>query len=66
VGVLKDNTPGEGEENFLTLNFPKQCPLVLLLEVYLRQGKALGSEKDKALERAGLCFGQRREVVQRH
>lgn len=44
--MLKDNTPKGGEENFLTLNAPKQCPLVHLAKVYLRQGKALGSEKD--------------------
>jgi hypothetical protein len=44
--VLKDNTPEGGEENFLALNVPEQCPLVLVVKVYLRQGKALGSEKD--------------------
>jgi hypothetical protein len=35
--------------------------LVLLVNVYLRKGKALGSEKGKGLG-CGLCYEQRREV----
>jgi hypothetical protein len=31
--------------NSPVFNIPRQCPLVLLLEVYLREGKAPGSEK---------------------
>jgi hypothetical protein len=38
---------------------PRQCPLVLLVEVRLREGKALGSEKGKALG-SGLCYEQRK------
>jgi hypothetical protein len=33
-----------GEKHFLGLKVPRQCPLVLLVEVCLRGGNALGSE----------------------
>jgi hypothetical protein len=35
----------EGNFLFPVLKVPNQCPLVLLLEVRLREGKALESEK---------------------
>jgi hypothetical protein len=40
---------GEQETLFLSLvlKVPKQCPLVLLVEVLLREGEYLGSEKIK-------------------
>jgi hypothetical protein len=36
---------------------PRQCLLVLVVEVRLREGKALGSEKGKGLG-CGVCFEQ--------
>jgi hypothetical protein len=45
--------------NFRALKVPRQCPLVLLVEVHLREGKALGSEKAKVLE-SGLCEARRK------
>jgi hypothetical protein len=32
------------------LKVPRQCPLVLLVEVRLREGKAFGSEEGEGLE----------------
>jgi hypothetical protein len=42
------------------LKVPRQCPLVLLIEVSLREAKTLGSEKGNELE-YGFCYEQRRE-----
>jgi hypothetical protein len=42
----------------------RQCPLVLLVEVSLKVGKALENEKDKGLG-CGLCHEQRTEAEQR-
>jgi hypothetical protein len=42
-------------------NVPRHCALVRLVEVRLREGKALGSEKGKGLE-SGLCCYYGREV----
>jgi hypothetical protein len=42
---------------------PRQCLLVLLAKVCLKEGKALGSEKGKA-SGSELCCEQRREVEQ--
>jgi hypothetical protein len=39
----------EGGNDLPTLEVPRQCPLVLLAEVRLREGKAIGSEEGKAL-----------------
>jgi hypothetical protein len=36
---------------------PRQCPLVHLEEVGLKEGKTLGSEGGKALG-SGLCYGR--------
>jgi hypothetical protein len=46
-------------EMFPGLKFPRQCPLVLLIKVGLREGKAFGSEKGKGVG-WGLCYEQRR------
>jgi hypothetical protein len=45
------------------LKVPRQCLLVLLVEICLKEGKALGSEEGKGLK-CGLCYEQRREVEQ--
>jgi hypothetical protein len=45
-GVLEDNT-FYGLTDFFHLKVPVQCPLVLLLEGHLREGKALGNEEGK-------------------
>jgi hypothetical protein len=42
------------------LKIPRQCPLVLLVEENLRQGKALGSVKGKGFG-CRLCYEHRRE-----
>jgi hypothetical protein len=42
------------------LNVPRQCPLVLI-EVLLREGEALGSAEGKELG-SEFCYEQRREV----
>jgi hypothetical protein len=42
------------------LKVSRQCPLVLLIEEKLREGKTLGSEKGKVLG-SGLPCEQRRE-----
>jgi hypothetical protein len=39
----------EGGNNLPTLKVSTQCPLVLLVEVRLREGKVLGREEGKAL-----------------
>jgi hypothetical protein len=45
--VLSDTTFGGGKKHFApVLKVPRQCPFVLLVEVLLREGEALGSEKD--------------------
>jgi hypothetical protein len=48
---------GGGHKNCLDLKVPRQCPLVLLIEVRLRKGKALGSERGKMLG-CGLHYEQ--------
>jgi hypothetical protein len=50
-----------GQKHFTALKVPRQCPLVLLVGVGLRKGKALGSEKGKMLG-CGLSCDQRKEV----
>jgi hypothetical protein len=40
---------------------PRQCPLVLLVKVNLRQAKALGSEEGEGLG-SGFFYEQMREV----
>jgi hypothetical protein len=39
------------EKRFPALKVPRQCPLGLLVEVRLREGKALGSEEGKRLRK---------------
>jgi hypothetical protein len=51
---------GVEAEHFPVFKAPRQCPLVLLVEEYLREGKALGSEKGKVLG-SGHCYEQSRE-----
>jgi hypothetical protein len=48
--------------NSQALKVPRQCPFVLLVEIRLRDGKALGSEKGKGL---GSGFVIRREEKRR-
>jgi hypothetical protein len=38
---------GLRQKVFPALKVPRQCPFVLLVEVRLKEGKALGSEKGK-------------------
>jgi hypothetical protein len=45
----------------LVLKVPRQCPFVLLVEIRLRKGKGLRSEKVNVSGR-GLCYEQNREV----
>jgi hypothetical protein len=42
---------GRGQKHFFppALKAPRQCPLVLLVEIRLRKGKALGREEGKGL-----------------
>jgi hypothetical protein len=47
--VLERERKWEGQKMFPALKVPRQCPLFLLVEVHLREGKALGSEKVKGL-----------------
>jgi hypothetical protein len=65
VGVLRDITckwgGGGGAESVLALNFSRQYPQILCIDVYLREGKVLGNEKGKGL-RCGLCYEQKKEV----
>jgi hypothetical protein len=44
------------------LKVPRQCPLVFLVDVSLREGKAVGSEKGKVLG-SGLCYEQGKETA---
>jgi hypothetical protein len=53
-----------GGKHFSALKVPRRCRLVLL-EVPLREGKALGSEKDNGFG-SGLCYEQRRDIEQGH
>jgi hypothetical protein len=41
------------------LKVPRQCPLILLVEVHLSEGKALGKEKGLG---SGLFYEERKEV----
>jgi hypothetical protein len=52
-----------GTTTFSVLKVPRQWPIVLLVEVCLREGKAVRSENGKRSE-CGLCYEQRREVEQ--
>jgi hypothetical protein len=40
------------QEIFVSVNFPRQCPLVLLVKVGNRKGKSLRSEEGMSL---GVC-----------
>jgi predicted adenine nucleotide alpha hydrolase (AANH) superfamily ATPase len=53
--VVKHTTTGRG--HFLVLKYSRQFPLVLL-EVYFRDVRTLGSEKSKGL-RCGYCYERR-------
>jgi hypothetical protein len=53
-------TINRGQSDFPALNVPRQYPLVLLVEVCLREGEALGIEEGKVLG-SGLCYEERRE-----
>jgi hypothetical protein len=46
---------------FSALKVPRQCPFVLLVEIRLREGKALVGEEGKALG-SGLCCEPRKKV----
>jgi hypothetical protein len=46
---VNDTTFKGGQKHFPALKVPRQCPLALLVEVCLRESKALGSEKVKLL-----------------
>jgi hypothetical protein len=50
-----------GQKNILVLKVPRQCPFVLLVEVCLRKGKALGSEEGKALG-SGISYELKKEI----
>jgi hypothetical protein len=51
---------GVGKKYFYpVLKAPRQCPLVILVEVHLREGKALGSQK---VVLGILCYEQKKEV----
>jgi hypothetical protein len=52
-----------GQNIFLALKVPMYCPFVLLVEVCLREDKALGSEKGKDLG-SGICYERQREFEQ--
>jgi hypothetical protein len=52
-----------GEKIYPALKVPSQCPLVLLVEASLREGKALGNGEGKGIG-IGLYCGQRNEVGQ--
>jgi hypothetical protein len=60
-GGETQNLRGEEQKNVPALKVPRLYPLVLLVEVRLRPGKALGSEKCSGLG-CGLCCEQRRGV----
>jgi hypothetical protein len=47
--VIRDNILRVGDKECPTLKVPRQCSLVRLVEVHLRNGKALGSEEGKGL-----------------
>jgi hypothetical protein len=53
IGILE-----KVQRNVLVLKVPRQCPLVLLVEVCLREGEVSGSEADKGLG-CGLSCEQR-------
>jgi hypothetical protein len=54
-----------GQNNFPALKVHRHRPPVLLVEVYLKEGKALGSEKGKGL-RIELCCDRRKERKKGH
>jgi hypothetical protein len=54
---------GQWRTNFPVLKAPRQRPLVLLIEVHLTEGKALGNEEGKVL-RCGVCYDQRKKLEQ--
>jgi hypothetical protein len=43
-----------GTEHIPALKVPSQCPFVLLVEVRLTEGKALGSEESKGFRKRTL------------
>jgi hypothetical protein len=53
-----------GQKNFPTLKVSGNCPVVLLVEALLREGKVLGSEEGKVLG-SGFSCEQRRKSEQR-
>jgi hypothetical protein len=48
------------QKTVLTLKVPRQYPHILLVKVYLREGKALGSEGGKGVG-GGRCLENNRE-----
>jgi hypothetical protein len=61
VGESKDVV--RNNNNCPALKVPRQCPLVLLVEIHLREGNSLGSEKGKVLG-SGFCCEEGREYDQ--
>jgi hypothetical protein len=53
-----------GDKHFLALKVPRQCQLILLVEVHLRKRKLLAAKKLNTLE-CWLCYGPSREARQR-
>jgi hypothetical protein len=51
-------------ESFPAFRSFTQCPIVHLVEVYWREGKALRGEEGKDLG-SGICYEQRKEAEQR-
>ena len=45
-----------GETKFTALEFPRQCPLVLLMKVSWRESRALGSEEGKVFGSGVLTY----------
>jgi hypothetical protein len=54
---------GGGTEKCSAFRVSKECLLVLLVDVPLREGKALGSEESKVFGN-GLCYEQTKEFEQ--
>jgi hypothetical protein len=46
---VRDDIFNGVQKHFSALKVPRQCPLFLLVEIRLREGKALESEKGKEL-----------------
>jgi hypothetical protein len=54
---------GGAAQNFSILQSFNAVPFVVLVELCLIKGKALGSEDGKALG-SGICYEQRKEIEQ--